>query len=66
MTNRCFTVEDNIGQNNRSPVASFWFLTAMSPEGSTRAEILPSCRSLDRKSREAGVEFESQTFGPVN
>ncbi|KAG5443707.1 Protein f37c4.5 [Clonorchis sinensis] len=34
----------------------------MPPEGSTRAEILPGCPSLDRGIREAEVGFEPRTF----
>ncbi|KAG5454136.1 hypothetical protein CSKR_201921 [Clonorchis sinensis] len=34
----------------------------MSPEGSTRARILPGCPSLDRGSREAEVGFEPRTL----
>ncbi|KAG5450137.1 hypothetical protein CSKR_112663, partial [Clonorchis sinensis] len=47
---------------NHSAVAPFWCLTAMLPEGSTRAGILPGCPSLDRGSREAEVGFELWTF----
>ncbi|GAA47273.1 hypothetical protein CLF_100161 [Clonorchis sinensis] len=36
-----------------SAVTPFRCLAAMPPEGSTRAEILPGCPSLDRGSREA-------------
>ncbi|KER22241.1 hypothetical protein T265_09609 [Opisthorchis viverrini] len=48
--------------NNRSAVTHFRCLTSMPFEGSTRAEILPGCPSLDRGSREAEVGFESLTF----
>ncbi|KAG5454334.1 Trafficking kinesin-binding protein 1, partial [Clonorchis sinensis] len=44
----------------------FWCLAAMPPEGSTRAEILPGCPSLDRGSREAEMGFERRTFRSVN
>ncbi|KER27348.1 hypothetical protein T265_05595 [Opisthorchis viverrini] len=36
-----------------SAAAPFRCLTAMPPEGSTRARILPGCPSLDRRSRDA-------------
>ncbi|KER29088.1 hypothetical protein T265_04182 [Opisthorchis viverrini] len=45
----------------RSAVARFRGLTAMPPEGCTRAERLPGCPSLDRGSREADVGFEPWT-----
>ncbi|KAG5451860.1 E3 ubiquitin-protein ligase chfr, partial [Clonorchis sinensis] len=47
---------------DRSAVTPFRCLAAMPPEGSTRAEILPGCPSLDRGSREAEVGFEPRTF----
>ncbi|KER23374.1 hypothetical protein T265_08703 [Opisthorchis viverrini] len=50
----------------RSAVASFRCLTTMPPEGSTRAEILPGCPSLDRGSRVAEVGFEPRTLRSVN
>ncbi|KAG5441157.1 hypothetical protein CSKR_102747 [Clonorchis sinensis] len=37
-------------------------LAAMSPEGDTRAGILPGCLSLDRGSPEVEVGFEPRTF----
>ncbi|KAG5442227.1 hypothetical protein CSKR_200184 [Clonorchis sinensis] len=49
---------------NRSAVAPFRRLTALPPEGSTRAEILPGCPSLGRGSRDAETEFEPRTFRP--
>ncbi|KER20449.1 hypothetical protein T265_11011 [Opisthorchis viverrini] len=52
--------------SDRSAVAPFRCLTAMPPEGCTRAGILPGCPSLDRGSREAEVGFEPQTFRSVN
>ncbi|KAG5446642.1 hypothetical protein CSKR_108301, partial [Clonorchis sinensis] len=45
-----------------SAVATFWCLAAMPPEGSTSAGILPGCPGLDRRSRDAEIGFESQTF----
>ncbi|KER28855.1 hypothetical protein T265_13506, partial [Opisthorchis viverrini] len=48
----------------RSTVAPFWCLTAITPEGSMRAWILPSCPSPNRGSREAEVGFEPRTFHP--
>ncbi|KER25608.1 hypothetical protein T265_14176, partial [Opisthorchis viverrini] len=48
----------------RSAVAPFRCLTAMPPEGCTRAGILPGCQSLDRGSREAALGFELRTYGP--
>ncbi|KAG5450060.1 hypothetical protein CSKR_113375, partial [Clonorchis sinensis] len=48
------------------PVAPFRCLTAMPPEGCTRAGILRGCPSLDRGSREAEVGFEPRTFRSVN
>ncbi|KAG5454672.1 hypothetical protein CSKR_104954 [Clonorchis sinensis] len=51
---------------NCSAVESFRCLTAMPPEGSTRAGILPGCPSLDRGSREAEVGFEPRTFRSVS
>ncbi|KAG5447023.1 hypothetical protein CSKR_108873 [Clonorchis sinensis] len=56
----------NKNNNNRSAVTLFRCLAAMLPEGSTRAEILPGCPSLDRGSREAEVGFEPRTFRSVN
>ncbi|KER23380.1 LOW QUALITY PROTEIN: hypothetical protein T265_14651, partial [Opisthorchis viverrini] len=50
----------------RSAVAPFRCLTAMPPEGSTRARILPGCASLDRGIRVAEVGFEPPTFRSVN
>ncbi|KAG5447289.1 Heat shock cognate 71 kDa protein [Clonorchis sinensis] len=47
---------------NSSAVTPFRCLAAMPPEGSTRAEVLPGCPSLDRGSREAEVGFEPRTF----
>ncbi|KAG5448291.1 hypothetical protein CSKR_110458 [Clonorchis sinensis] len=38
----------------------------MPSEGSTRAEILPGCPTLERGNREAEVGFELQTFRSVN
>ncbi|KAG5453153.1 hypothetical protein CSKR_106980 [Clonorchis sinensis] len=49
-----------------SAVAPFRCLTAMPPEGSARAGILPGCPSLDRGSREAQVGFEPWTFRSLN
>ncbi|KER21235.1 hypothetical protein T265_10395 [Opisthorchis viverrini] len=46
--------------------APFRCLTAMPPEGCTRAEILPGCPSLDTGGREAAVGFEPRTFRSVN
>ncbi|KER33552.1 hypothetical protein T265_00658 [Opisthorchis viverrini] len=40
-----------ISYSNRSAVTSFRCLAATSDDGSTRAEILSGCRSLDRTSR---------------
>ncbi|KER32984.1 hypothetical protein T265_01071 [Opisthorchis viverrini] len=54
-----------LGSDHRS-CAPFRCLTAMPPEGSTRAGILPGCPSLDRGSREAEVGFEPRTFRSVN
>ncbi|KER33938.1 LOW QUALITY PROTEIN: hypothetical protein T265_12524 [Opisthorchis viverrini] len=51
---------------NRSAVAPFWCLTAIPPEGSTSAVVLPGCSSLDRGSREAEVGFEPRAFWSVN
>ncbi|KAG5454445.1 Heteroproteinous nuclear ribonucleoprotein L, partial [Clonorchis sinensis] len=51
---------------NRSAVTPFRCLAAMPPEGSTRAEILPGCPSLDRGSREAEVGFEPRTLWSAN
>ncbi|KER30208.1 hypothetical protein T265_03360 [Opisthorchis viverrini] len=47
---------------HRSAVAPFRCLTAMPPEGCTRAGILSGCPSLDKGSRKAEVGFEPQTF----
>ncbi|KER21825.1 hypothetical protein T265_09941 [Opisthorchis viverrini] len=44
--------------NNRPAVTPFRSLAAMPPEASTRAEILPGCPNLDKKSREAEVGFK--------
>ncbi|KAG5455245.1 hypothetical protein CSKR_106449 [Clonorchis sinensis] len=52
----------DLPKKNRSAVAPFRCLAAMPPEGSTRAEILPGCPSLDRGSREAEVGLEPRTF----
>ncbi|KER23022.1 hypothetical protein T265_09003 [Opisthorchis viverrini] len=52
-------------KKNRSAVAPFWCLTAMSHEGGTRAGILPGRSSLDGGSRETGVGFEPRTFQSV-
>ncbi|KAG5442240.1 hypothetical protein CSKR_100176 [Clonorchis sinensis] len=41
-------------------------LAAMPPEGSMRAEILPGCSSLDRRSPDAEVGFERRIFRSVN
>ncbi|KER27671.1 hypothetical protein T265_05305 [Opisthorchis viverrini] len=46
----------------RSAVAPFRRQTAMPPEGCTRAGLLPSCSSLDRRSQEAQVGFEPRIF----
>ncbi|KAG5446260.1 Cathepsin C, partial [Clonorchis sinensis] len=43
-------------------VTPFLCPTAISPEASTRAEILPGCSSQDRRCREAEVGFEPRTF----
>ncbi|KER29454.1 hypothetical protein T265_03920 [Opisthorchis viverrini] len=43
----------------------FRCLTAMAPEGSMRARILPGCPSQDRGSREAEVGFEQRTFRSI-
>ncbi|KAG5453190.1 hypothetical protein CSKR_112752 [Clonorchis sinensis] len=61
---RCWqTVGSDRGQQkNRSAVAPFRCLTAMSPQGSTRVGIQPGCPSLDRGSREAEFGFEPRTF----
>ncbi|KAG5449686.1 Actin-1 [Clonorchis sinensis] len=53
-------------KHHRSAVAPFRCLTAMLPEGSTRAGILPGCPSLNRGSRETEVGFEPRTFRSVN
>ncbi|KAG5442396.1 hypothetical protein CSKR_103633 [Clonorchis sinensis] len=37
-------------------------LPAMPPEGSTKVEVLPSCPSPERSSRDAGVGFEPRIF----
>ncbi|KER20158.1 hypothetical protein T265_11240 [Opisthorchis viverrini] len=58
--------DKNLHQGYRSAVAAIRCLTAMRPEGSTRARILPSCPSLDRESREAGVGFGPRTIRSVN
>ncbi|KAG5446483.1 hypothetical protein CSKR_114056 [Clonorchis sinensis] len=55
--NAIITVENE----NRPVVTPFQCLAAMSPEGSTRAGILPGCPGLDRRSREAEVGFEPRT-----
>ncbi|GAA55118.1 TLC domain-containing protein 2 [Clonorchis sinensis] len=47
---------------NRSAVSPFQCLTAIPPEGSTRAGILSSCPVLGSGNREAVVGFEPQTF----
>ncbi|KAG5441437.1 hypothetical protein CSKR_107656 [Clonorchis sinensis] len=47
-------------------VAPFRCLTAIPPEGNTRTWILSGCPSLDRGIREAEVESEPRTFGPLN
>ncbi|KAG5443368.1 hypothetical protein CSKR_108150 [Clonorchis sinensis] len=52
--------------DNRSAVTPFRCLAAMSPEGSTRAGILPGHPSIDRRSRGAEVGFEPRTFRSVN
>ncbi|KER27010.1 hypothetical protein T265_05842, partial [Opisthorchis viverrini] len=46
---------------SRSAVALLRCLTAMPPEGCTKAGIPPGCPSLDRGSREAEVGFEPRT-----
>ncbi|KAG5441475.1 Neuronal acetylcholine receptor subunit beta-3 [Clonorchis sinensis] len=46
----------------RSAVAPFRCLAAMPLEGSTSAELLPACPSLDRGIREAEVGFEPRTL----
>ncbi|KAG5445458.1 hypothetical protein CSKR_103729, partial [Clonorchis sinensis] len=48
--------------NIHDTVAPFRCLTAMLPEGSIRAGILPGCPSLDRGSQEADVGSEPRTF----
>ncbi|KAG5446923.1 hypothetical protein CSKR_113874 [Clonorchis sinensis] len=53
-------------RKNRSAVAPFRCLTAMLPEGCTRAGILPGCPSLDRGNREAEVGFEPRTCRSVS
>ncbi|KER27853.1 hypothetical protein T265_13717, partial [Opisthorchis viverrini] len=53
-------------EKNPSAVAPFRCLTALPPEGCTRAWILPGCPSLDRESREAEVGFEPWNFRSVN
>ncbi|KAG5453392.1 hypothetical protein CSKR_110035 [Clonorchis sinensis] len=59
----CQNKESTIRQKkNCSAVAPFRCLTAMPPEGSTRAGMLPGCPSLDRGRREAEVKFETRTF----
>ncbi|KAG5441528.1 hypothetical protein CSKR_109759 [Clonorchis sinensis] len=50
----------------RSAVAPFRYLTAMPPEGCTRAGILPGFSSLAKRNREAEVGFEPRTFRSVN
>ncbi|GAA51721.1 ATP-binding cassette transporter [Clonorchis sinensis] len=47
---------------NRSATAPFRCLTAMPPEGSTRAGILPGYPILDRGSRDTEVGSEKRTF----
>ncbi|KER27374.1 hypothetical protein T265_13809, partial [Opisthorchis viverrini] len=44
----CYRAVASGCRENRSAVVPFWCLTAMPPEGSTRAGILPGCPSLDR------------------
>ncbi|KER32142.1 hypothetical protein T265_01761 [Opisthorchis viverrini] len=50
----------------RSAVASFRCLTAMPPEGSTKAEIVSGFLSLDRGTKETGFGFDPRTFLSVN
>ncbi|KAG5446294.1 hypothetical protein CSKR_110333, partial [Clonorchis sinensis] len=60
-----FTMRDSLIRRpviKSSPVASFWRLAAMQPEGNTRARILPGFPSLDRGSREAEVAFEQGPY----
>ncbi|KAG5442715.1 hypothetical protein CSKR_108022 [Clonorchis sinensis] len=52
----------NDNTKNKGNHSPFRYLAAMPPKGSTRAEILPGCPSLDKKSREAEVGFEPRTF----
>ncbi|KER23270.1 hypothetical protein T265_14677, partial [Opisthorchis viverrini] len=47
-----------------SAVIPFRCLTAIPPEGNTRAEILTRCSNLVRVSREAEVGFEPRIFRP--
>ncbi|KAG5446775.1 Nuclear speckle splicing regulatory protein 1 [Clonorchis sinensis] len=60
---RCFPMRCNT-QSTKDSSGSC--LTAVPPEGSTGAEILPGCPSLDRGSREAEVRFEPRTLQSVN
>ncbi|KAG5441989.1 hypothetical protein CSKR_110752 [Clonorchis sinensis] len=53
-------------QDNRSAVTPLRRQTAMPPEGSTRAGILPGCPSLDNESREAEIGFEPRIFRMVS
>ncbi|KER27850.1 hypothetical protein T265_05204 [Opisthorchis viverrini] len=53
-------------EQNRSDVTSFRCLTAIPPEGNTRAGILPGYPSLYRRSRETEVGFEPRNFRSVN
>ncbi|KER23880.1 hypothetical protein T265_08342 [Opisthorchis viverrini] len=52
------------GYNNLSAVTPFRIIAAVPPEGTGRADILPSCSSLDRSRRDAEVDSEPQTFQP--
>ncbi|KAG5446665.1 hypothetical protein CSKR_112978 [Clonorchis sinensis] len=53
-------------EKHRSTVAPVPCLTAMPPEGSTRAGMLPGCPSLDKDSRETEIGFEPRKFWSVN
>ncbi|KER33627.1 hypothetical protein T265_00518 [Opisthorchis viverrini] len=50
-----------IGKYSRSAVAPLWCITAMPPEGGTRAGILPRCPSLNR---EVEMQGSGSNHGP--
>ncbi|KER21436.1 hypothetical protein T265_10229 [Opisthorchis viverrini] len=55
LVSACNPLVTKINNNNCSAVTPFRRLTAMSPERSTRAQVLSGCPNLDRSSLDSGI-----------